>query len=456
VTIGAARARWPSSLPLVATVALLAGLAALSMLLVAPAPSYDPWAWLLWGRELAGGELDTREGPAFKPLPVAVSAALSPAGGAAPWLWVGLVRLAALVSLWLAFRLARRLSGGSRLAGALAALSVALCGSFLDTAAAGAETPLVLALALAGAEAWRGERLGLALACGVGCALLRVEAWPFLAAAGVVMWRRQPGMRPALAVAAVLLPAAWIVPELLASGDPLRSAERARTPNPGQPALAELPSLAALEQAVRLPLWCLWIGVLVLVVDARRGAARPALALVAAGGAWMLLVAVMAEFGFSGEPRYSLPAAALVAIGGAVGLSGLASRSARPEIAVAAVALVALAALPRLDAVRAVQERQAHQWALASDLPEAIEAAGGRETVLACGRPYVGPLRGPLAAYRLEVAKPGVEPDLPPRPPGVVFRSSLSDGGEPEPEVGSGFARVGRRGSWEVWSACES
>ena len=59
----------------VAVIALAVALAALSLL--APhAPGYDPWAWLIWGRELAQGGLDTREGPAFKPLPVLVDAGL--------------------------------------------------------------------------------------------------------------------------------------------------------------------------------------------------------------------------------------------------------------------------------------------------------------------------------------------------------------------------------------------
>jgi hypothetical protein len=61
-------------------------LAGLSVLVVAPAPAYDPWMWLLWGREIAGGTLSTSEGPAFKPLPVAVCALLAPLGDdAAPW-----------------------------------------------------------------------------------------------------------------------------------------------------------------------------------------------------------------------------------------------------------------------------------------------------------------------------------------------------------------------------------
>ena len=78
-------------MPRALAIAVAAGL--LSLLIVAPAPSYDPWAWLLWGREVAGGGLNTVDGPAFKPLPVAVCALLAPLGtGAAPWAWVLLVR----------------------------------------------------------------------------------------------------------------------------------------------------------------------------------------------------------------------------------------------------------------------------------------------------------------------------------------------------------------------------
>jgi hypothetical protein len=429
-------------------------LAALSMLVVAPAPSYDPWTWLLWGREVSGGGIDTRAGPAFKPLPVAVAALLAPAGAAAPWLWVGLVRVAALASLWLAFRLGRRLSGGSRIAGGLAALGVALCGAFLGTAAAGAEIPLVLALGLGAAEAARAGRPGWALACAVGCALLRVEAWPFLAVAGVVWWRRHPALRPGLAAAAALVPAAWVVPELAGSGDPLRGAARARVPSPGQPALAEIPALAALEEAVLLVLWPLWLGVLVLVANGRRPAARAALVPAAAGLGWLLLVAAMAELGFSGEARYALPGAALIAVSGAVGLVAGASAHVRGWVAAVAVALVAVAALPRVDDVRALRQRQAHSWALALDLPDAIRAAGGRRAVLASGRTYVGRLRGPLMAYRLDVRKRAVEPDETPRAPGLVFRSALSAGDRPTPAAPRGFKRIVRRGGWEVWSAC--
>src|SRR4051794_13961411 len=251
--------------------------------------------WLLWGREVAGAGLDTREGPAFKPLPVAVCALLAPLGTAAPVVWVLLVRTAGVLAVQLAWRAGRRLAGGSRppgalaaaagllggrlvglpapgagLAGALAAAAVLLCGRLIGFTASGAEPALVLAAALGGLEAWAAGRPRLALACAAACGLLRVEAWPFLLAGGVVLWRRAPQHRPALGLAAVLVPAAWFVPEWLGSGELLRAAARARVPNPGQPAVAAVPALASLRAGLALVPWALWAGLAALAVAAAR------------------------------------------------------------------------------------------------------------------------------------------------------------------------------------------
>jgi hypothetical protein len=431
--------------------------AALTALVVAPAPSYDPWAWLLWGREVAGWQLSTAEGPAFKPLPVAVCAVLSVLGGAAPAAWVVVARAGAVLAVWLAFRLGRRLAGGSVAAGLAAGAGVALCGGFAAYAAAGAETGWLIALALLGAEAWRSGRFRAALVCGVGCALLRVEAWPFLLALGVVLWRRRAADRRLLAACAVAVPALWLLPELVGSGDLLRSGARARVPNPGQPATAAVPALAALREAVALPLWPFWAGAAACLVLPAARAARP---VAAAGAAWIALVAIMAEAGFSGEPRYSLPGAALIAIAGAAGLVALV-RAAAPGLVsapraavVPAVACAALlvAAVPRLADVVDLRRDQAWQRALASDLEDVIRSAGGRQALLACGRPYVGHLRGPLLAYELDVEKRLVGFD--PRPPGTVFRSKLTAAAAAEPPAGPGFSPLARTGRWEVRAAC--
>ncbi len=436
------------------------GLASVSLLLVLPAPSYDPWAWLLWGRELAGGELNTLEGPAFKPLPVALCTVLTPFGSAAPWLWVLLARSAAVLAIWLAFRLGRRLGGESLLPGLLAAVGVAACGQYLTYASSGVAEGMLLASALAAVEFWRAGRPRWSLACAVGCALLRVETWPFLLAAATIAWRRRPQDRALLLCAALLVPAAWFVPEIIGSGDPLRSAARARIPNPGNPALAAVPALASLKEAVALLLWPLWAGVALLAWRAGgKGdhAARAALTPAAVGLAWMALVATMAQVGFSGEARYAMPGAVLVAISGAIGL-GTATpdqMGRRGALAVTA-ALVALAAVPRAGDLVSLRRAQAYQWALQADLSGLVTAVGGGESVLACGRPFVGPVRAPLAAWHLGVAKPVVEADLPPQPPGVVFRSSLTAGDPAMPAVPATFEQVAHKGVWVVFASCRT
>jgi len=449
--------------------AILAAAAA-SPLLVRTAPGYDPWSWLLWGREVAGGTLSTVAGPAFKPLPVAVCALLAPLGSVAPVAWVVLVRAAAGVALWSAYRLGRALTAervglvaaadaprwAGRAGGALAAIGVALAGRFALEASRGSEAPLVIAGALGAIACWRAGRLRAALALGAACALLRVEAWPFLAVAGVVAWRREPGARVLVAALAVAIPAAWFVPEWLGSGDALRSGSRARIPNPDQPALADVPALASLWAAAELLLVPLWVGVVLAMRDPR------CRAFAAAGGAWVLLVAVMAQAGFSGEPRYALPGVALLAVSGAAGLAraaAIVAAGAAPRRAVSggapwwrraalalAAAVLAIAAVPEVAELADVRSAQAHQWALARDLDEAVRAAGGREAVLACGRPYVGPYRGPLMAYALDVTKRTVEPDARPQAPGVVFRARLTAAAAPAPDAGPPFrpsARVG-------------
>jgi hypothetical protein len=405
---------------------------------IAPAPSYDPWAWLLWGREIAHGTLSTQEMPAFKPLTVAVCTLLAPLGGAAPETWVIVARAGMVVAVVLAFVLGRDLGGW--VAGTVAAVGVAFTGDLIGYSAAGAEPGWAIALALAGMLAWRADRPRAALACGVGCALLRVEAWPFLLAFGLVLWRRRPQDRALLVACAVAIPALWFIPEWIGSGDVLRSGSRARMPNPGQPATEAFPAWAALREAATLPLWPLWIG----AFFAPR-AARP---LLFAGLAWIALVAVMAQAGFSGEPRYSLPGAALVAVAGALGLVAVA----RDRLIWVAAALLLAAAAPKLADLPDLRSDQAYQRDLAAGLTLVIERAGGREALLACGRPFVGELRGPLLAYHLDVEKQRVA--FVPRPPGAAFLSRVSVDAPVEPRTGPEFTPRARVALWEVREAC--
>ncbi|MEJ7750910.1 MAG: hypothetical protein WKF32_05625 [Thermoleophilaceae bacterium] len=420
------------------------GLAALSLLVVPAAPGYDPWMWLLWGRELAGGSLDTADGPAFKPLPVALCTLLAPLGSAAPAAWLILARAGALAALALAAVLATRLAG--RLAGVAAGAGVAFTGSLLALGASGSVEGLFVAVALGGVLAWRSERPGLALACGFACALMRVEAIPFLMVVCAIVWRERPGLRPAMGAGLAALPALWLLPDALSTGELLRSAERARIPNPGQPALADTPFFASLAGALGLAAVPVALGVLFLRLERD----RLAIGLAAGALAWVTLVAAMAELGFSGEQRYVLPGVAVLTVAGAVGLGRAAS--ARPWARLALAAAVLVAVVPGISSLSADRERIAHGLLLSDDLDRAVALAGGREAVLACGPPVVGQYRGPLLAYRLAVRKSAVTFST--GEAGVAFASRLTGERTASPALPTRYRVVARAGSWRVAARC--
>jgi hypothetical protein len=425
---------------LAASAIACATLATLSLFLPA-APGYDAWAWLLWGREIGALSLDTVAGPAWKPLPVIVTAALAPFGGAAPELWVVVARAGAIAAVVLAFLLGRRFGGLA--AGLLAGGGVVLIGGFVRHAAVGDAEPLLVALMLGALERALAGRHRQALALGALAALVRPEVWPLLGAYGVWRWREGESI-PLLAAVAAVVPAAWVVPELLSSGELLRSAGRARIPNPGQPATADVPSLATLAAAAGV----VFVPAVLAALAARGAAAVPALA----GAAWIGLVALMSEAGFSGEPRYVLPGAALIAVSGGAGaarfLGPRPRRFTRPALLAAAAVLLAAAAAPRLADVADLAPRLRYQHQLAAELERAIAHAGGRDAILACGRPAVGRYRGTLLAYHLAVPKRVVRADG--RPGAVTFRSRLTPVAAPSPPAAGRVVAATPR--WRVYS----
>ena len=124
-----------------------------------------------------------------------------------------------------------------------------------------------------------------------------------------------------------------------------------------------------------------------------------------------------------------------------------APRAPSPLLAVAAFAAV------RLDGVGAELRGARDDAALYGTLDDAVRAAGGREALLACGRPVVGRLRGPALAYALHVHKQRVAFD--PALGGPVFRSRIRPGAAVQPAVPAGLPVLGRSARWEVRGTCE-
>src|SRR3954453_16507316 len=144
------RAAASPRLGLGALAAACLALAALS-LLAPTTPTYDPWAWLIWGREVLHLDLNTNFGPSWKPLPVALTTLFAIVPGAAPFLWVAVARAGALAAIALAYRVARRLGGGVA-GGIVAAAALAISTDFLRFAAVGDSEGLLVAALLLGID----------------------------------------------------------------------------------------------------------------------------------------------------------------------------------------------------------------------------------------------------------------------------------------------------------------
>jgi hypothetical protein len=470
--------------PRIAVPVAIAGLAALSLALPF-APLYDPWAWLVWGREVTELDLDTGAGPSWKPLAVMITTPLALAGDAAPALWLWAARAGWLAAAALAYRLAwrlmfparvatglatrlaaRRVLTGRRFAGALAAIGVVLLfdpfTSWSRQFAGGLSEPLLVALVLGAVDRGLGARHGQALALAFAAALLRPEVWPLLAVYAVALWRREPRMRRGLVGVAVGLPVLWLVPDLLGSGDLFTGAERARE-GTGAP-LGE--AIESLGRSLELPLAALWAGAVAAVVSARRHHEREIVVLAAGTVAWIAIVAALAAAGYAGLPRFAAPAGAMACVLGGVGLTravaavdGMRARDARRRPALVLTGL-ALAVLAIQGAVRLAdvpgELDGAREYADAVDDLEATaeavrgEGLGGCAPVTTTAFLSVTPL-----AWQTELALGEVEIRTRTIPAaGVAFV-----GADEPPPVAAEIERRGRpiggRGSWAAYEiAC--
>src|SRR3954469_20755513 len=242
------RAAPRAGLAAVAAVCLALGL----LSLVGPSsPPYDPGVWLIWEREILHLNLDTRFGPSWKPLPVALTTVFALVPGAAPVLWVAVARAGALAAIALGFRVARRLGGGVA-GGLLAAVAIAVSTDFLRFAAVGDSEGGLVALLLLGIDLHLSGRTRAALWAGFGAALLRPESWAFVGAYALWVAWRDPAARKLVAGLGLATLALWFGPELWGSGNPWRAGQRAHDPNPNSLAFAEHPAREVARRALSM------------------------------------------------------------------------------------------------------------------------------------------------------------------------------------------------------------
>ncbi len=448
-------------------------------LLFPSTPTYDPWAWIMWGREIADFDLVTTGGPSWKPLPVLFTTPFSLLGAdVAPYLWLWIARAGGLLALAMAFRLARRLTGrgiAGIVAGVFAAAFLATAYEFVRDAALGNSEALLAGVVLWAVERHLDGRRDHALYLGFAAALLRPEVWPFLGIYGIWLWFRDPALRLRMAILAALIPLLWLGPELWGSGDALRASTRANDPNPGSAAFAEHPGLEVVERFHHRVVWALeaagLIGVLVaLAAWARRRRQGAVLALAALGLAWIVLVGAMTEAGYAGNQRYLIVTTAALCVLGGIGVGRVfqalwtggarVTGSARAGLAVAAAvfALGLVAGWPvvrdKADNIDATLDELRYEAGLWHTLDDAIAAAGGSDALLACGAVYSGPFQTQMVAYELGVHGRDVRALEGTPAPGVALRThTVPDGPLVIKVTDDRFRQVAADGDWLVWTA---
>ncbi len=426
---------------------------AVASLVVSPTPHYDPFAWLTWGREMAGLDMArTLAGPSWKPLPVLLTIPLSLLADLAPAAWLVVARTAGLLGLVFAFRVGRRLH--SPLAGVLATVALLFIPGLVRELALGGELSLLVPLVLAAIDRHLAGRPSQAFALAFAASLLRSEMWPFLGLYGAWAWLARTVDRRLVAALFLSVPVLWFTPDWVTLGDPLHGAEVARASTEARtPALVDRPLLEVFDRAYRLLPQPLHVLAVVAVALAVRAGERTVVVLGAAALGWVLLVATMtAAGGYPGLSRFLVPAAAVVCVLAAVGAARLVD-VAGPRRGMAVAALLAVALLPAASARAQTIAEEAEAgltWArVAGDLPRAVRVAGGAER-LACRRPAVNHaaqtelawiLKVPIASVRTKADSAGL----------VLATDDLIANVAPQVSGDLPWRLVGRTEEWKVY-----
>jgi hypothetical protein len=450
-------------------------------LLIPSTPSYDPWAWIIWGREIVHINLQTTGGPSWKPLPMIFTVPFGLFGSAAPDLWLVIARAGAVMAVVMVFRLSFRLTrqigayftrgaggdiadptrwiGPALLAGLIAAIALALSGGFISDNALGYSEGLATAIILIAIERHQDGHPRQAFALGFLAALDRPEIWLFWGPYGLWLFWKDPGARKLVIGLFVLIPVFWFLPEYWGSGHFLRGVNRAQHPRSNSLAFAHCPFCSEIVDAawptilLRIKLAAAALVAVVAVIAfrgwRREGAAAlrtptaraqitAALAGVA-GLVWFVVIATMTQIGFSGNNRYLVIGSALVEVCGAVAWGWAASEvgnlvsgrlqrrgtvaaSAAPWTGVATIAVV-FALLPswvggNLIDIQRTHRSLAYQAQLRDGLNRLVSQYGGPGKVRSCGTVMTEGFQVPMVAWTLGVHTLQVEAPPPGDDPG--------------------------------------
>jgi hypothetical protein len=309
-----------------------------------------------------------------------------------------------------------------------------------------------------------------AFAIGFLAALDRPELWLVWGPYGLYLWWTDKGSRKLVLGLFALIPVLWFLPEYWGSGHFFRGVNRAHHPRSNSPAYTKCPFCTEIaKHAWRTILLRVKVVAGIAMLTAAIGlwpvrrtllshrrwpelatlspAMRARVALIGIGGAgiaWWVLIGVLTQIGFSGNDRYLVLGAALIAIAGGVGwgwasssLGALARRLRLRPLAAGAIGSLVLGAIfmglpPWIGAnvvdVQATHRALVYQAHLREDARTAVDRLGGPEKVKRCGTIMTEGFQVPMLAWTLGLhtsdvrASPLKGEPLPP-PPNLIFQA---------------------------------
>ncbi len=311
--------------PAVSVVAGAAGLLIVSLLILLWArtrPGFDPYGWLVWGRQTVAGNLDTNAAPSWKPLPYLFTAPFGLFGHYQLWLWMVTSLAVSLAGAVFAGRIAYRLTldgveerhWAGWVAAAFAAAAYFGLSSYWHYMLSAQSDPMIVTACLAAIDCHLCGRYRWAFTLGSLAALGRPEVWPFLGLYTIWAWLRVPSMRRLIVVELVLVVLLWFgIPALtsrtpfVAASNALGSGRRLRSDR----VFGTIGRFLDLNTAVLL------LTALLSVVLAVVRRDRVTLALAGGVCAWVIVEIAFALHGWPGLGRYMYePAGVVVALAG--------------------------------------------------------------------------------------------------------------------------------------------
>ncbi|HEX3830938.1 MAG TPA: hypothetical protein VHW04_03145 [Solirubrobacteraceae bacterium] len=398
------------------SVAVLAA-SVLFVVIVGMRPSYDPYGWLVWGRQVLHWNLNTDGAPSWKPLTFLFTLPYALFGRAAPWLWMVTSVVGTLAGAVFATRIAYRLTqaGGvpatrryaPYLAGAFAGIGLLGMQTYPHLILIANSDQLNVALCLAAIDAHLSRRPRLAFAMVVSAALGRPEVWPFAVLYAGWLWLRVPEARSWAVLGLAVIPLTWFSVPALTSKSIFHAGDLALnqvTVIHGNKVIGVIQRWRSLYE---LPMQ-LAAALGVVLAAVRRDLETLGLAAVAV--LWVVIEVAFAYHGWSAVSRYMIePAAVMIVIaGGLVGrlladgpgwatvVTGLASagRWVGPALRMLGPALVIVLLVSLLPAAHhrarvwrdGISEARADAKVI-KRLGDVIAKVGGASAVLRCGQP---------------------------------------------------------------------